>query len=62
MSLTHYNISDWIEQNEKYLEPPVMNKLMYGQGQLKIMFVGGPNIRNDYHLQAGEVCFFLKKN
>lgn len=50
------NIVQWLEQNEKFLEPPVMNKLMYGAGQLKVMFVGGPNIRSDYHLEEGEVC------
>lgn len=23
-------------------------------GQLKIMFVGGPNVRKDYHIEVGE--------
>lgn len=32
-----------------------MNKLMFGAGQLKVMYVGGPNIRSDYHLEEGEV-------
>lgn len=50
-----HNIVKWLEENEKYLEPPVMNKLMYGAGQLKVMYVGGPNIRSDYHLEEGEV-------
>lgn len=49
------NMEKWLEENEKFLEPPVMNKLMYGAGQLKVMFVGGPNIRSDYHLEEGEV-------
>ena len=26
----------------------------YGAGQLKIMFVGGPNTRKDYHVDEGE--------
>ena len=51
------NIEKWLEENEKFLEPPVMNKLMYGAGQLKVMFVGGPNIRSDYHLEEGEVRY-----
>jgi hypothetical protein len=53
---TKHNIVKWLEENERFLEPPVMNKLMYGDGQLKVMFVGGPNIRSDYHLEVGEVC------
>ena len=50
-----HNIDEWLSENEKFLEPPVMNKLMYGAGQLKVMYVGGPNIRSDYHLEEGEV-------
>ena len=26
----------------------------YGAGQLKVMFIGGPNIRKDYHIEEGE--------
>lgn len=26
----------------------------YSAGQLKIMFVGGPNTRKDYHIEEGE--------
>lgn len=54
LSIKH-NIPQWLEENERFLEPPVMNKLMYGAGQLKVMYVGGPNIRSDYHLEEGEV-------
>lgn len=49
------NIPTWLSENEQLLEPPVMNKLMFGAGQLKVMYVGGPNIRSDYHLEEGEV-------
>ena len=26
----------------------------YGAGQLKVMCVGGPNVRKDYHIDEGE--------
>lgn len=26
----------------------------HGAGQLKIMFIGGPNQRKDYHIEEGE--------
>lgn len=31
------------------------NKLLYGAGQQKVMVVGGPNVRKDYHIEPGEV-------
>ncbi len=42
-----------------------MTLFRYGVGQLKIMFVGGPNQRKDYHIEEGEevscmsLCSFL---
>jgi len=58
---TKYNISTWIENNNSSFLPPVCNKLMYGHGQLKIMFVGGPNQRKDYHIEQGEELFYQVK-
>ncbi|KAJ7388236.1 hypothetical protein OS493_039057 [Desmophyllum pertusum] len=36
------NMTEWIEDNKSFFLPPVCNKMMYGEGQLKVMFVGGP--------------------
>ena len=30
----------------------------HGSGQLKVMFIGGPNQRKDYHLDEGEEVWF----
>ena len=38
-----------------------LNWRRYGDGQLKVMFVGGPNQRKDFHIEQGEeVCGVLK--
>nr|ADO28268.1 3-hydroxyanthranilate 34-dioxygenase [Ictalurus furcatus] len=53
----HINIDKWIKENEASFLPPVCNKLMFFY-QLNIMFVGGPNIRKDYHIEEGEELFY----
>ncbi|KAL2773854.1 3-hydroxyanthranilate 3,4-dioxygenase [Daubentonia madagascariensis] len=50
-------VRTWVEENRASFLPPVCNKLMY-QEQLKIMFVGGPNTRKDYHIEEGEEMFY----
>jgi len=55
------NMTKWIEENKSSFLPPVCNKMMYGAGQLKVMFVGGPNVRKDYHIDEGEEFFYMVK-
>jgi len=50
----------WIEASSEFLSPPVCNRLLYAN-KLKVMIVGGPNIRNDYHLEEGEEFFYQIK-
>mmetsp|Transcript_16808 Transcript_16808/g.25107 ORF Transcript_16808/g.25107 Transcript_16808/m.25107 type:complete len:310 (+) Transcript_16808:19-948(+) len=56
--LSVVNLNEWIATNKSSFAPPVCNKLMFGRGELKVMFIGGPNIRKDYHLEEGEELFF----
>ncbi|XP_006159975.1 3-hydroxyanthranilate 3,4-dioxygenase [Tupaia chinensis] len=50
-------VKTWVEENRASFLPPVCNKLMHRE-QLKVMFVGGPNIRKDYHIEEGEEVFY----
>ncbi|XP_072122962.1 3-hydroxyanthranilate 3,4-dioxygenase-like [Mobula birostris] len=54
------NVDRWIEEDKPNFNPPVCNKLMHF-GQLKVMFVGGPNERKDYHIEEGEELFYQWK-
>lgn len=47
----------WAAAHEASFAPPVCNKLLY-KGQLTVMFVGGPNTREDFHLEAGSEFFW----
>ncbi|XP_017525297.3 3-hydroxyanthranilate 3,4-dioxygenase isoform X3 [Manis javanica] len=51
------SVKTWVRENRGSFLPPVCNKLLH-QEQLKVMFVGGPNIRKDYHIEEGEEVFY----
>ena len=55
--MTKMSFAEWLAENKADLKPPVANKLIY-EDALKVMVVGGPNQRSDYHLQRGEELFW----
>jgi len=56
------NLNDWIEKNRKHLKPPVSNKQLFPDAQDMVLFVsGGPNTRNDYHVNPTEELFYQLK-
>ncbi|XP_044148405.1 3-hydroxyanthranilate 3,4-dioxygenase [Bufo gargarizans] len=57
MEMQAINIKQWLQENKMSFLPPVCNKLMHNS-QLMVMFVGGPNQRKDYHIEAGEELFY----
>jgi len=52
------NLQQWIEDNRHLLKPPVGNRRMFTDGDFIIMVVGGPNTRQDYHLDPGQELFY----
>jgi 3-hydroxyanthranilate 3,4-dioxygenase len=52
------NFKQWIEDNRDKLKPPVMNEVVYKDGEFIIMVVGGPNTRTDYHIDPAEEFFY----
>lgn len=55
------HVDQWIDDNKQYFLPPVCNKMLHNEGQMKLFFVGGPNQRTDYHIEAGEELFMMLK-
>jgi 3-hydroxyanthranilate 3,4-dioxygenase len=53
-----FNLAEWIERNRALLKPPVGNKLLFEDGELIVMAVGGPNARKDFHHDPGPEFFF----
>ena len=60
ITLKPTHIATWARENAASFAPPVMNKLLH-RDQLSIMFVGGPNQREDFHLEEGSEFFYQLK-
>jgi 3-hydroxyanthranilate 3,4-dioxygenase len=48
----------WIDEHRDRLRPPVCNKLIFEDAEFIVMAVGGPNSRQDYHVDPGEEFFY----
>jgi 3-hydroxyanthranilate 3,4-dioxygenase len=56
------DLQGWIKKNAKHLKPPVSNKQLFTGADDVILFVsGGPNTRNDYHVNPTEELFYQLK-
>lgn len=56
------HLDRWIRANRKHLKPPVSNRQLFTESDDAIVFVsGGPNTRNDYHVNPTEELFYQLK-
>jgi 3-hydroxyanthranilate 3,4-dioxygenase len=57
-SLKAFNFQRWIDEHRAELEPPVCNRQVFEDDDFIVMVVGGPNSRDDYHLDEGPEFFY----
>jgi 3-hydroxyanthranilate 3,4-dioxygenase len=56
--LAAFNLQGWIDEHRHLLKPPVGNAIVWEDTEFIIMIVGGPNRRNDYHIDPAEEFFY----
>lgn len=60
--ISKLNLERWIAANRKHLKPPVSNRQLFVDAEDVIVFVsGGPNTRNDFHVNPTEELFYQVK-
>ncbi len=56
--LAAFNLQGWIDDHRHLLKPPVGNAIVWEDTEFIVMIVGGPNRRNDYHIDPAEEFFY----
>lgn len=54
---TKFDFMGRVEEIKPLLKPPVSNSMLFNNA-LKVMIVGGPNQRKDFHIEMGEELFY----
>ena len=57
-SLAAFNLNQWIDDHRDQLKPPVCNQQVFVDNDFIVMVVGGPNSRDDYHVDEGPEFFY----
>jgi 3-hydroxyanthranilate 3,4-dioxygenase len=57
-SLTAFNLKRWIDEHRHLLKPPVGAEMIWKESQFRVLIIGGPNARRDFHINPGDEFFY----
>ena len=57
-TLAPIDFMGWINDNRHLLKPPVGNRQIWADREFMVTVVGGPNSRQDFHINEGEEFFY----
>ena len=56
--LAPFNLKRWIDEHRDLLKPPVGAERIWEESQFRVMVIGGPNARRDFHMNPGDEFFY----
>ena len=56
--LASFNLKQWIEEHRHLLKPPVGAEMIWKESQFRVLIIGGPNARRDFHINPGDEFFY----
>src|SRR5215475_11517916 len=56
--LTAFNLKRWIDEHRQSLKPPVGAEMIWKDSQFRVLIIGGPNARRDFHIDPGDEFFY----
>jgi len=56
--LTPFNLNRWIDDHRDLLKPPVGAEMIWKDSQFRVLIIGGPNARRDFHINPGDEFFY----
>jgi 3-hydroxyanthranilate 3,4-dioxygenase len=53
-----FNLTQWLAAHRSELEPPLTNKVIWGDAELMVIIAVGPHVHADYHVNPFEEFFY----
>jgi len=56
-TLKAFNLKRWIDEHRALLKPPMNAEMIWNNSEFRILVIGGPNARRDFHINPSDEFF-----